>query len=43
MSFYFKQKLWILGFNVVKVSGILKKHDTMVIYVRWGFKKKNFP
>ena len=42
MSFYFKQKLWILGFNVVKVSGILK-YDTMVIYVRWGFKKKNFP
>ena len=42
MSFYFKQKLWILGFNVVKVSSILK-HDTMVIYVRWGFKKKNFP
>ena len=42
MSFYFKQQLWVLGFNVVKVSGILK-HDTMVIYVRWGFKKKNFP
>ena len=43
MSFCFKLKLWIFGFNMVKVSGILK-HDMMVIYICWGFKKKkNFP
>ena len=42
MCFNFKLNLWILGFYTVKASSIFK-HDTMVIYVRWGFKKKNFP